>query len=81
MQRGQRVETILRPRVAAEEEIDFEDYPFYEEIFGNDDENIVTTFWTDIFIYWFDQPDVIEGSILAFFSDLNPEVTNKSICF
>jgi len=79
MTRGQQpVPTVTQ----SDEEFNFEDYPFYDEIFNkNGDSPIATTYWTDIFIYWFDQPEVIEGSILAFFSDLNPELTEQSICY
>ena len=56
------------------------DYPFYD-FFDNYSDSGPDAYWTDIFIYWYDQPIVIEGSLQAFFSDLNPESTSSSLCF
>mmetsp|Transcript_22961 Transcript_22961/g.35422 ORF Transcript_22961/g.35422 Transcript_22961/m.35422 type:complete len:134 (-) Transcript_22961:307-708(-) len=74
---------LQRPTVRQSSDVEFEDYPFYDELEDEvqDNASIITTYWTDIFIYWFDQPDVVEGSILAFFSDLNPNVTQQSLCY
>ena len=53
------------------EEFSPEDYPFYNTDSYQDADETEQTFWTDIFVYWQDEPEVREGSILAFFSDLN----------
>ena len=60
----------------------FEDYPFYKELqknggYGGNS----STDWTDVFLYWRDQVEVAEGAILSFFSDLNPNKTEQSVCF
>ena len=44
-------------------------------------EMVADTYWTDVFVYLIDEPEVEEGAILSFFSDINPENTNRTICF
>jgi hypothetical protein len=29
------------------------------------------TYWTDMFLYWLDDTEVVEGSVLAFFQDIS----------
>lgn len=56
-----------------------EDYPFYDLLkqYGE----TPSTYWTDVFLYWVDDPEVEAGAVLAFFSDLNPENTDSSKCY
>ena len=46
-----------------------------------EDEFTADAQWTDIFIYLVEIDAVEEGAILAFFSDLNPEGTESTICY
>ena len=57
---------------------DFDDYPFLDPDYNknvqrNDDgtKNVTNTYWTDAFLYWLDNTEVVEGSLLAFFSDIS----------
>ena len=31
------------------------------------------TYWTDMFLYWLDDAEVVEGSIIAFFQDISQD--------
>lgn len=65
-----------RPKVGVE------DYPFYDLDEFKEEEETAQPFWTDMFVYWMDEPEVREGSILAFFTDLNnPNATEFSMCY
>ena len=56
------------------DDFNYDDYPLYDKI-AEYEESVPSPYWTDIFLYWYDQKDVIEGSVRAFFSDMNPELT------
>lgn len=43
--------------------------------------NVTNTFWTDAFIYWLDNDEVVEGSLLAFFSDISQDRAVNTLCF
>ena len=62
--------------------MEIEDYPFYDTDEFQQEEETAQPFWTDMFIYWVDEPEVREGSLLAFFTDLNnPNGTEFSMCY
>lgn len=46
-----------------------------------EDEFTADAHWTDIFVYLVEIEAVEEGAIIAFFSDLNPENTENTICY
>ena len=80
-------------RIVRQMDYDFnpDDYPFYDRMDevqkDTSDDNPVKqglqqqTYWTDIFVYWEDDPMVIEGSIRGFFSDLSENKTLQSLCY
>jgi len=76
----------VRQPLVRQDDFDYEDYPFldprYNKNIPSDDKlNITQTYWTDAFLYWLDDPEVVEGSFLAFFSDVKQESGVNTICF
>jgi hypothetical protein len=61
-----------------------DDYPFLDPRFNDNIKpgtEVFLTKWTDSFLYWLQNSDVVEGSFMAFFGDISLEKGVDTVCF
>lgn len=43
--------------------------------------NVTETYWTDMFLYWVDNQQVKEGSLIRLFSDISKDRAQNTKCY
>ena len=85
MTKYEKTKPSLIVRQTKDADFTFEDYPFldprYNENVPQNTTELTQTYWTDAFLYFLDDPEVVEGSIIAFFQDIRQSDASNTVCY